>query len=211
MGFQLLIPLNNWKIAHQKATGVVLIQWTQEPLKLSKHGNKLVLVGTLAFAIFVHGGWKKQWKKKKNTADNCKSALKVVSPVVQGYLSLTENFAKDDIIIDAYNTGMVRHTWYNSILRPLPQNLVQKVEVLKHEFFKEFEIPWRFNQQQGWFEIVSYRHLSCGMLPTNSCHCLFKWKVLSSHTNWTSTDGSSIHITTPQTAVYLWKEYQSTN
>ena len=31
MGFQrleILIALSNWKVAHQKATGVILIQWT---------------------------------------------------------------------------------------------------------------------------------------------------------------------------------------
>ena len=52
--------------------------------------------------------------KKKLTADNCKSALNIVPPVVQDYLSLTEkNFAKDDIIIDAHNTSMGRLTQYN--------------------------------------------------------------------------------------------------
>ena len=40
--------------------------------------------------------------KKKLTADNCKSASNIVTPVVQDYLSLTEkNFAKDVIKIDA--------------------------------------------------------------------------------------------------------------
>ena len=48
-------------------------------------------------------------KKKKLAADNCKSALSIVPPVVQDYLSLTEkNFAKDDIIIDVHNAGMGR-------------------------------------------------------------------------------------------------------
>ena len=44
--------------------------------------------------------------KKKLTADNCKSALNIALLAVQGYLSLTEkDFAKDDTIIDANNTG----------------------------------------------------------------------------------------------------------
>ena len=48
-------------------------------------------------------------KKKKLAADNCKSALNIVPPVVQDYLSLTEkNFAKDDIIIDVHYAGMGR-------------------------------------------------------------------------------------------------------
>ena len=44
--------------------------------------------------------------KKKLPADNCKSALNIALLAVQGYLSLTEkDFAKDDTIIDANNTG----------------------------------------------------------------------------------------------------------
>ena len=64
---------------------------------------------------FCRWGMKKTMKKK-HTVDNCKSALNIVPPVVQDYLSLTEkNFAKDDII-NAHNTGMGRLTQYNSIL-----------------------------------------------------------------------------------------------
>ena len=80
----------------------------------------------------------KKTMKKKLTTGNCKSALNIVPPVVQDYLSL--NFAKDDIIIDAHNTGMGRFTQYNrAYCDQCHKNLAP--EVLKHEFFKEFEIP----------------------------------------------------------------------
>ena len=66
-----------------------------------------VLVRILVFAIFVRGrGKMNKTMKKKLTADNCKSALNIALLAVQGYLSLTEkDFAKDDTIIDANNTG----------------------------------------------------------------------------------------------------------
>ena len=56
-----------------------------KPLKLLKYGNKSVLVSTLLFAIFAHGGWKRQWKG--NSADNFKSAINTVPLIVQDYLS----------------------------------------------------------------------------------------------------------------------------
>ena len=78
----------------------------------------------------------KNTMKKNLTADNCKSALNIASPVVQDYLSLTEkNFAKDDIIIDAHNAGMGRLTRYNrAYCDHCHKNLVP--EVLKYELFQ---------------------------------------------------------------------------
>ena len=72
-----------------------------------------MLVRILAFAVFCPWGIKRT-KKKKLTADICKSALNIAPPVVQDYLCLAEkNFAKDDITIDAHNNGMGMLTRYN--------------------------------------------------------------------------------------------------
>ena len=83
----------------------------------------------------------KKTMKKRLTADNCKSALNIVPPIAQDFLSLAErNFAKDDIITDAHSIGVGRLTQYNrAYCDHCHKNLVE--EVLKHEFFKEFEIP----------------------------------------------------------------------
>ena len=94
-------PKGNWRRFNSMDTRATEIIQTWKQVSTGRH---------ISIGHFCPWRMKKTMEKKKNTADNCKSALKVVSPVVQGYLSLTENFAKDDIIIDAYNTGMGRHT-----------------------------------------------------------------------------------------------------
>ena len=68
-------------------------------------------------------------------------------------INIEKNFAKDVIKIGAQNTGMGRLTWYDRVYCDhCHKNLVP--EVLKHEFFKEFEIPSLKDLIDNWDDLI---------------------------------------------------------
>lgn len=112
--------------------------------------------------------------------------------------------------------GKLRKRWYNNwciqylyrkahsvnrILWPLPQKFGSKSWSIKTLVFQGIWIPSLEDLINNRDDLklsatdIDFVGSFLPMLLTNSYQCWFKWKALSSHTNWTSTDGSSIHIT----------------